>query len=261
MSSPQEIYEMLTATTSFTIPKEVSNIIGYGSTGIVGTINDCEVLKMYKIKYQHSLDGINREILIYKILGSHDNIVGFIEATEHGIKLERMNNGDIKSYIKSNEVDVADRVKWCKQMCIGMAHIHGKGVFHCDINASNMLIDENLNLKIGDFAGSCTENTYRQSIEGSRHFLPKGNFESTVKSEIFALGSTMYEIMQGVEPYNDLDDEEVKKRYKSQEFPDTSNIPYMGKIINGCWLQKYNSIKEVVQAIYLMEAEVGDKAA
>ncbi|PIA16517.1 kinase-like protein [Coemansia reversa NRRL 1564] len=227
MGSQQQTYQRITKTRVFTPPKEVEYIVGFGTSGIVGAINDYEVLKMYKTDDQHSINEINREILIYKILGSHENIIGFIEATERGIKLERM-KGNIRTYIESNEVDITDRVKWCKQMCIGMAYIHEKGVFHCDINASNMFLDKNLNLKIGDFAGSCSENTEPLVMEDARYTLPRDNYTPNVKSEIFALGSTMYEIMQGKKPYNNLDDEEVEKRYRSQEFPDTSNIQYMG---------------------------------
>ncbi|PIA16516.1 hypothetical protein COEREDRAFT_86911 [Coemansia reversa NRRL 1564] len=224
MGSQQQTYQRITKTRVFTPPKEVEYIVGFGTSGIVGAINEYEVLKMYKTDDQHSINEINREILIYKILGSHENIIGFIEATERGIKLERM-KGNIRTYIESNEVDITDRVKWC------------------------------------DFAGSCSENTEPLVMEDARYTLPRDNYTPNVKSEIFALGSTMYEIMQGKKPYNNLDDEEVEKRYRSQEFPDTSNIQYMGKIINGCWFQEYNSAEEMVQAICLVEAELSGKSA
>ncbi|KAJ2796832.1 hypothetical protein H4R20_005403 [Coemansia guatemalensis] len=247
--------------TVFTPPKEVKDIIGFGTSGLVGDISDSEVLKMYKPGDQESTNEINREILIYKTLGSHENIMGFIEASEHGVKLERMKHGNVRSYLSSNDVEMGDRVKWCKQMCRGLAHIHERGVFHCDLNGSNVFIDKNFNLKIGDFAGSCNQNTESLVLEGARYYLPREDWTPTAKSEIFAAGSTMYEIMQGEKPYEYLDDKEVEKRYKSQEFPDTSCIPYVGEIIRNCWFQRYESADELVQAICSVEAEAINKAA
>ena len=52
------------------------------------------------------------------------------------------------------------------------------------------------------------------------HCLPRdGDASITKPSDIFALGSTLYEIIQGVTPYEGKLDEEVEKLYIEQIFP------------------------------------------
>lgn len=41
-------------------------------------------------------------------------------------------------------------------VALGMSYLHGKNVLHCDLKSSNVLIDENWNVKLCDFGLSRT---------------------------------------------------------------------------------------------------------
>jgi len=42
-------------------------------------------------------------------------------------------------------------VAFCYDVSLGMAYLHEKQVLHCDLKSSNLLIDENENIKLCDF--------------------------------------------------------------------------------------------------------------
>lgn len=86
-------------------------------------------------------------------------------------------------------------------------------------------------------------------MESIRFFLPRDPLSTPdIKSDLFALGSTMYFIMSDHEPYNDLTEEEVTVRYSRTEFPDVRRYP-CGRVIEGCWKGEFRSAQDVVDAI------------
>ncbi len=86
-------------------------------------------------------------------------------------------------------------------------------------------------------------------MESTRFFLPRDPLStSNAKSDLFALGSLMYYIMMGHQPYNDLSDDEVTARFTRGEFPDVDGLKF-GRAISGCWTGKYGTAREVVATL------------
>ena len=54
------------------------------------------------------------------------------------------------------------------------------------------------------------------------------------RSELFAIGSLIYEIYANEAPFESLDDHEVQARYRKAEFPDVTHLPQW-PIILSCW--------------------------
>jgi hypothetical protein len=69
-----------------------------------------------------------------------------------------------------------------------------------------------------------------------------------VHTEIFAIGSLIYEITTGSRPYDDIEDDEVMKRYSSKDFPSLLGIE-CGGIIYKCWTQSYGNVDDVLHAV------------
>jgi serine/threonine protein kinase len=108
-------------------------------------------------------------------------------------------------------------------------------VIHCDIKPDNLLLDENLDLKVCDFAGSSLQGS-KALVSSSTRFwrstLPKTPCDA--QDDIFGLGSTIYTILTGKEPYGELESDEVEARFSSADFPDTSNL-FFGEVMQACW--------------------------
>lgn len=67
--------------------------------------------------------------------------------------MEWCEHGDIKSYLEknNNKTNLDQKLKWLKQICSGMEHIHSKHVIHRDLAARNILLNNELQAKVADF--------------------------------------------------------------------------------------------------------------
>lgn len=98
----------------------------------------------------------------------------------------------------------------------GLSYLHSRNIVHQDIKPQNILIDKDGNYLISDYGESLRiKSTLRQNtIREKRHKLSGGSipymaperFSSDNKpvmlSDIWSLGATIYEIMEGELPYN-----------------------------------------------------------
>lgn len=71
---------------------------------------------------------------------------------------------------------------------------------------------------------------------------------STVRTDLFALGSIIYEIENSEQPLKHCNDEEVESRFRNQQFPVTQNM-WLGDVVRACWQCKYTSAQLVRQDI------------
>lgn len=65
-------------------------------------------------------------------------------------------------------------VTWIFQLVLGVQFIHSKKILHRDIKPQNVFIDENMNIKIGDFGVSkilASTGQYCSSLIGTPFYL------------------------------------------------------------------------------------------
>jgi serine/threonine protein kinase len=91
-----------------------------------------------------------------------------------------------------------------------MAYLHEKNVLHCDLKSSNLLIDENWNVKLCDFGLSriaTKDKKKNKNIRvGTPHWMAPeilrgGKYECP--SDIYSFGILLWEMMTGKIPYKD----------------------------------------------------------
>ncbi len=63
---------------------------------------------------------------------------------------------------------------------------------------------------------------------------------------LFALGSTLYELITGKEPYDRLSHESVENLFREGVFPGVDGLP-LGDLIMGCWVERFRSAREVLK--------------
>ncbi|KAK4106170.1 hypothetical protein N658DRAFT_460472 [Parathielavia hyrcaniae] len=85
-----------------------------------------------------------------------------------------------------------------------------------------------------DFVHQC--GVIHGDVDGSNGF----------NADIFALGSTLYEVMNESRPYAGLSDKNILERYTKGRFPETESLGIVGSIITKCWRGEYGDCKLVV---------------
>jgi serine/threonine protein kinase len=197
---------------------------------------------------------ITTEYQIYKRLGQHRRLVRIIDwDPEHCVlTMEHMPNGNLKEYILVNNgiISIAQRLQWAQQAAEGLHLLHIANVIHCDVEPKNFLLDANLNLKIADFSGSSLEGSRASACIGKRFSPPDLDWRRPPRAQddLFGLGSTIYYIMTGQHPFQELSSDEVEDNYRTQKFPDVSNV-MCGSIITRCWYLEVTSAQEIYDSI------------
>lgn len=240
--------------------------LGGGATGLVERLDSGDVVKSAWTGCPTAPDcwkEIAIEAQIYERLGAHRRLVSIRrwDPLEHTLTMEYMPHGSLKEYLAAHGQDVstARRRQWAIEAAECLELIHSCGVIQSDVGPHNFLLDADLSLKICDFGGSSLDGSPAMVAPGVRYRLPGlvgGRYETpVVQEDLFALGSTIYFIGTGYEPYHEVTDEdEVEKLYKDGLFPDLGGVPF-AEAIALCWRQEAESAKMVLELLHLENAD------
>jgi serine/threonine protein kinase len=175
---------------------------------------------------------------------------------EQGLVLEYMPNGNLKAALEAPDADISveRRMQWCIEAAEAVVLVHSHGIIHTDIKPENMLLDEALRVRLIDFAGAAFDGKPPLTCEITRFALPvvRNRFSEvaacSVPTDLFALGSSIYQIVTGKAPYADIASREVEARYTKKEFPPVNGILF-GDVIRKCWMCEFESAAEVLKSL------------
>ena len=253
-----DIYKMATEVyRPFYKPVGVIEFLGLGTDSFIGTMDETTILKYPKTPGDKmALTILDLEAQILTTIGSHKHIIGYKGQREDGLLLERARRGSIAQFLKDYTPTWQQRFAWARQATAAVAVTHRAGVIHCDVNVNNLLLDDNLTVKLCDFQGRLLRadgSVDRDGLarENIKSFMPRADPNySDWKTDIFALGSTFYHIMQGHEPFPDMDpfkdEEQIEGRFASRQFPEMDSL-VMNGVTHKCWAGEYNSAEAVLQ--------------
>lgn len=216
--------------TQLTIPENVRNLpwISHGISGAVFAISESIVVKtpLPGDEYKRQLD-IERQI--YERLGPHPYITKFLCAYKDMIILERLKYPLRKRLFdlsKLNQRPIPqDAVRWALQITQALHYIHSCGVMQVDIGPHNVLLDQYETAKLSDFAGSSLDGSEPMVAPSAHSEHPDMSTEKpSIKSELFALGSMLYEIETTNKPYPSKNEGQLAELFKANEFPETSDL-------------------------------------
>lgn len=210
----------------------------------------------YKIFEKESVEYLDREKEIYRHLGRLEGLLPYLEITDLGIEFPYIKNGTLRQFLRKSGDDMRcfKGLSWIKSALTTFAFIHDKRVLQADISARNFLVADDLSLLLCDFSGSKIgdkKNLVRPETRYEK-FPVTGNREISLATEIFAIGSLIYEISTGKRPYDEMDDEEVESLFRQGVFPETVNVRF-GSIVAKCWYGEFESVEEILEAVLVAE--------
>lgn len=174
---------------------------------------------------QGNIKSMSNEASVYLILGRHPRIAEclYISHSKDLIILKYYPHGNLKAHLaKTPSVSPLDLRKWARQMIEGVAEIHRNGIRNSDLRLDQWLLDENLDARLSDFNASGFDANEQLGLQGSKsvgleaysHFLPRDlETDSTVRSDLFALGSSLYELEVGDKPFSELEGETITEQF------------------------------------------------
>ena len=136
---------------------------------------------------------------------------------------------------------------------------------HNDLHPRNLLFDERLNLKLTDF-DSCTKigDDYLGAPPPYARVLNDGPDQGCfgycgARTEQFAIGSILYIMLYGHEPFEntDIDSVELVDRFRFLQLPELRNGP-LQNLVWKCWLGKFPTIKDLeIRNPYIRHSQIG----
>jgi len=195
---------------------KLERIIGKGSYGVIYSakkLNNNKIYAIKKIKFSNIPHYETRNIINeIKILASHNcpyiiqYISVFIHINDICIVTEYAQKGDLLQLIKkhkNNRTKFTENEIWnyFLQICISLQYLHKNSIIHRDIKTANIFIDENNNIKLGDFGIIKILQPYMmftQTRIGTPLYMGPEIYKHlryNTKVDIWSLGCVLYEMI------------------------------------------------------------------
>lgn len=219
------------------------SLLGKGGMGVVYKAQDIKLERYVAIKIlsSHLIDS-PRLIERFKIEAknqaklSHPNIVtvyGFIEYKNLlGIVMEYVEGESLDKIVyKNKRLNLGDSVYILKQVLSGIGYAHSRGFIHRDIKPSNIILNTEGVAKIMDFGISKslfqTSFTKTGAKIGTIYYMSPEQIRGqlvTHHSDIYSLGCTLFEMLNGNPPFDSDSEYEVMEGHLKKDVPKLSKL-------------------------------------
>ncbi|MGB0654910.1 MAG: serine/threonine-protein kinase [Pirellulales bacterium] len=177
-----------------------------------------KVLPVKRVSEKSYLERFQREAKASFRL-RHDNIAGATNFDHHGdlwyIVLDYIEGEDLHQKVKrTGPLPVRDAVEYIRQAACGLEYAHKEGLVHRDVKPANLMLDTKGTVKLLDLGlaldgdddeeGGLTK-AHDEKVLGTADYLApeqsKNSHSADPRSDIYALGCTLYYLIVGRAPF------------------------------------------------------------
>ncbi len=203
----------------------------------------------------------------------HPNIVTIHEVGEFNgrpfFAMQYIKGKTLQHFCSEETLSVGKIVNLILQIAEGLSKAHAVGITHRDIKSANIIVDQELRLKILDFGLATVQGGDALTKAGSTlgtvaYMSPEQAKGSKVdhRSDLFSLGIVMYELMTGRTPFKRTNDTgtmhaiinenpEPLERYKSDVPPELQRI--VTKCLTKNVNERYQSAADLAADLRVLE--------
>jgi serine/threonine protein kinase len=230
--------DMLTA--QYTIRRK----LGSGTFGVVYQVYDSLADTDYAIKIvDHDRDSlIDRHRQEYRILlglnkPGHPNVVAVRHAsfldndTVPYLVFDFLDGPDLKAILREGALTPADALTLGRELAAGLAYLHQRGVYHCDMKPNNVIRTDH-GAMIVDFNVSVTADDTMSKVGGNNRYLPPDIPDGSpldaallIDRDVYGAGLIVYEALTGSWPY-----ERPSRPVLSEEPADPRKYPALANL-------------------------------
>lgn len=159
---------------------------------------------------------------------NHPNIVRFyklVKVTLPGQKtkqgflvMELVDGWNMRRHIQQQDLNTFQAVDLVLTVCTALEYIHHQGIIHGDLKPENILISASGVIKLADFGLSQTDSLFRllspDKLRGTKRYMAPEQLtrkKVDVRTDIYSLGVSSYELFTGQSPYVGKTADEVTK--------------------------------------------------
>lgn len=206
-------------------------------------------------------DSIFEKDVVLKVLKEEFNEQKYIEQFKHEVdSLAELNHENVVQVLDYRDIDdmhfivmeyldgitlkdlIRKKGKLSPELCVdimvkvasGLKHAHSFNLIHRDLKPQNIMILKNANIKIMDFGISqhveevkAFNNGEENSVMGSVHYISPEQVKGSkidLRSDIYALGIIMYEMLTGSVPYNGTSAVDIALMHLKQHIGNVSDV-------------------------------------
>lgn len=150
---------------------------------------------------------------------------------------------------------MARRLQLAVDLAEILQYMHDKGVIWGDISTRNILVFDDLHIKLCDFAGSSLRDVYPELLFACepRYWVPETTPPTPAKDvyakEVFALGTGICEITEWAVPYGEVEVDELQEKLGKGEYPHLSEDNPVAFVVRKLRDSGYSSAKQAVEAM------------
>ena len=195
---------------------QLEDLKGRGSFGEVWSARQLSsgqkvAVKIFRARAGASWTYFGAEVERHSLVAEHPNIVTLLDADLECDPPYFVMNLYPGSLADHSRAPVKAVVRWLEQIARALRHTHQRGLLHCDLKPSNVLLDVEEQAQLADFGQAVLRSQETRSL-GSLGFMAPEQAESgavpDVRWDVYALGATAYFLLSGQRPR--LSDERIR---------------------------------------------------
>jgi serine/threonine protein kinase len=215
---------------------QIESLIGRGGMGAVyrgkqASLKRAVAIKLLPAEFSANADFTSRFEREAQTLASlsHQGIVAIFDfgQTSEGhlyFVMEFVDGTDLAHLLHAQRLEPDQALELTMQICEALYYAHSQGVVHRDIKPANVLITRDGRAKLADFglarplSAIHTQLTATNATMGTPEYMAPEQWQGKAdhRSDIYALGVMLYEMLTGTRPQGAFDLPSIKSRVDSR---------------------------------------------